>query len=283
MKTALQTLLLLLLLPFAAKAQVGAFCDTTSNVIVYSNYDGGILNLNIDQNIPNLKIGVCTYEAVQINISGTYAGNVTGVWYAGYNGNNDNCNLGVTNTTISGVPNPVDTITIYPPATVSDPNGSPNMVCGYSCTSGNQGGCNTAQQVAGFFMTKFGTTSIRYHRTNYNCFPSSTVAISSGGNCCLVPVVNAVAPEAQQPALKVYPNPVDLGSAAEQVTIETGLLTELDVRVVDVLGRTVLHTRLQDNNAQTRWNLPLGGLASGVYMLDIHAGNQQLQTKLQIR
>ncbi|MGL4599423.1 MAG: hypothetical protein ACRCYO_18005, partial [Bacteroidia bacterium] len=98
------------------KAQ-SPFCDTLSNVVIYSNYDGGILNINVDQNIPNLKIGVCSYEAVQINIAGTYAANVTQVWYAGFDSNNDNCNLGVTNTTINGVPANVDTIQIYPAVT----------------------------------------------------------------------------------------------------------------------------------------------------------------------
>lgn len=279
MKKLLPVLTLLLLLPYGAGAQITPFCDTTSNVIVYSNYDGGILNLNIDQNIPNLKIGIVTYEAAQINISGPFAGNVTAVWYAGYNGTNDNCNLGVTNTTISGVPNPVDSILIYPPATVSDPNGSPNMVCGYSCSTGNQGGCNTAQQVTGFFMTKFGSTSIRFHRTNYPCFPSSTVDISSGGNCCLVPIINAVEPEPESVAIRAYPNPATVG---EQVTIETLPAGKLDVRLLDVLGRVVYSTTLYDNNQQTRWNVPLTGLAAGVYMLDIHAGRQQLQTKLQV-
>jgi Secretion system C-terminal sorting domain len=256
----LYTLLLLIASLVSINAQTVLFCDTTSNVIVYSNYDGGILNLNIDQNIPNLKIGVVTYEAVQINISGPFAGNVTAVWYAGYNGNNDNCNLGVTNTTINGVPNPVDSILVYPPATVSDPNGSPNMVCGYSCTAGNQGGCNTAQQVAGFFMTKFGTTSIRFHRTNYNCFPSSTVNISSGGNCCLVPVITEVAENSMSSLFKVNPNPAKGSTIVSTPSYSTATTLE----VMNVLGEVVRTVVIAAGTMQT--TVSLEGLGSGVYM-----------------
>jgi hypothetical protein len=66
-------------------------CNTEGNVVVFSNYDGGILNINVDQNIPNLKIGICSYEAVDIRITGTYASNVTAVIYAGFNDSNEIC------------------------------------------------------------------------------------------------------------------------------------------------------------------------------------------------
>jgi hypothetical protein len=48
-------------------------CDQDGNVVIYSNYDGGTLNINCDQNIPNLKIGICTYEPVIVNIDGPFA------------------------------------------------------------------------------------------------------------------------------------------------------------------------------------------------------------------
>ena len=44
-------------------------CDSTGNLIIYSNYDGGILTINIDQNLPNLKVGICTYEPVQVSLT----------------------------------------------------------------------------------------------------------------------------------------------------------------------------------------------------------------------
>ncbi|MEY3153196.1 MAG: hypothetical protein RLZZ333_1793, partial [Bacteroidota bacterium] len=36
----------------------GNFCNPNGNLFVFSNYDGGILTINVDQNIPNLKIGM---------------------------------------------------------------------------------------------------------------------------------------------------------------------------------------------------------------------------------
>lgn len=156
-------------------------CDPNGNVIIYSNYDGGILNINVDQNIPNLKIGVCTYEGVTINISGTFAANVTEVRYVGYNAANAHCS-GIINTTINGVPAATTSVSLFQPATMTDPNGNSSMVCGKSCSTGNQGGCNTAGQIAHYFLTQFGGT-LRYHFTQYACWGASYL-VSSGGNCC---------------------------------------------------------------------------------------------------
>src|SRR5438552_9391032 len=80
------------------------FCKLNGNVIIYSNYDGGYLNINVDQHIPNLKIGVTTYEDCEINISGTYASDVTEVIYAGYQGDNQHCNPSPATTSVIGVP-----------------------------------------------------------------------------------------------------------------------------------------------------------------------------------
>jgi hypothetical protein len=158
-------------------------CDPAGNVLIYSNYNGGVLNINIDQNVPNIKIGICTYEGVTINISGAFVANVTEVRYVGYNGGNAPCS-GIINTSINGVPSATTSVSFYPAATMSDPNGSSNMVCGYSCGTGYQGGCNTAGQVAHYFLTQFGGT-MRYHYTQYGCW-SGTYLMSAGGNCCLV-------------------------------------------------------------------------------------------------
>lgn len=50
----------LLILPWAAHAQ-GMTCDPQGNVAIFSNYDGGALTISVDQNIPDLKIGVVSY------------------------------------------------------------------------------------------------------------------------------------------------------------------------------------------------------------------------------
>ena len=72
-----------------ASAQV---CDPTGNLWLLSNYDGGIVTINVDVNIPDLVIGICTYEPVQVTITGPFAGNVSQVFYSGMNSNQNNNN-----------------------------------------------------------------------------------------------------------------------------------------------------------------------------------------------
>jgi hypothetical protein len=167
-------------------AQAQTFCNPNGNLILYTNYDGGILNINIDQNIPNIKIGVVTYESVQINITGAFASNVTDVVYAGFNGSNDNCSTGITVTSINSTGS-TNTILFYPPGTISNPNGNANIICAYSCDiSSNQGGCNTVDEIEAYWLNYFPGSTLRSHMVQYNCYPS-TQLISNGGNCCGAP------------------------------------------------------------------------------------------------
>ena len=103
----------------------GQVCNTSGNLVVFSNYDGGVLNINVDADIADLRIGICTYEPVQVNISGAFAGNITQVLYAGFNSvqNNNNCGIGNFPTSISGVPAANYDILTIPPATITNPNG----------------------------------------------------------------------------------------------------------------------------------------------------------------
>ncbi|MEY3397412.1 MAG: hypothetical protein RL220_6 [Bacteroidota bacterium] len=158
-------------------------CSTSGNVVVYANYDGGILTINCDLNIPNLKIGICTYEAVQVTLTGPYVGNVTEVIYAGYNADNNNCGIGVFSTSITGVSPSIVDILFAPPVTYTDSFGYPYIICGYTCTSGYQGGCNTSIQVAEYFTDTFGG-SLYLYDTQYGCWNNETVSISQGGSCC---------------------------------------------------------------------------------------------------
>lgn len=187
----MKTLLLSICLVLFSSYVYSQTCNPTGNIVVYSNYDGGIININCDVNIPNLKIGICTYEAVEINITGAYVGNVTEVLYAGYIGTNDNCGVGVTSTSINGVSPAITDVLFAPPVTYSDPNGYPYIICGYSCGTGSQGGCNTSIQVAEYFIDTFGG-SLRSFNTQYNCWEDQTVLISQGG-CCGAPPANAQA------------------------------------------------------------------------------------------
>ncbi|UPT65372.1 MAG: PKD domain-containing protein [Sphingobacteriales bacterium JAD_PAG50586_3] len=182
-------ILLLITAPFA-KAQT--LCNSNGNLMLYTNYDGGIININVDVNIPNLKIGICTYEPVQVTISGAFAGNVTQVLYAGFNStqNNNNCNQGNFITSITGVPNNIATIQTYPPANYPSANGWPFIICAYACdTIGNQGGCNTVDQVVAYFTQQTGGT-LYAHNIQYNCWLNSTYNVSAGGTCCILPQSN---------------------------------------------------------------------------------------------
>ncbi|MEO6165902.1 MAG: PKD domain-containing protein [Chitinophagales bacterium] len=161
-----------------------SFCFPEGNVIIYSNYDGGYLNIDIDEDIPNLKIGITTYEKCEVTISGQYAGNITEVIYAGFNGNNDHCNPTPPTTSINGVPAAITSILLYPPVTWPNTNGYYYVICNYFCDSSTeQGGCNTPDQIAYYYLTQFGG-SLSYHYTQYDCW-QGTHPVSDGGNCCI--------------------------------------------------------------------------------------------------
>ena len=177
-------------------------CNAVGNVVIFSNYDGsketvaGRLNIDVDVNIPNLKIGICSYERVTVNIGGAFAGNVTKVIYAGYNGST-NCNCYWPSTpagcnvtsVITGVPAGIISYVTMPPSTYIDPDGYGNIICAYQCTSGNQGGCNTAGQVVGYFLSAFGAGStFNSHETQYGCWAGAIKKLSTSGNCCLTPL-----------------------------------------------------------------------------------------------
>ncbi|MCB9235461.1 MAG: T9SS type A sorting domain-containing protein [Bacteroidia bacterium] len=189
MKLKLQAFFLVLFLgTFIAFQNLSAqiTCTPGGNLFVYTNYDGGVLNINVDINVANIKIGVCTYEPVTINLSGAYVNNVTEVRYAGYvTTNNNHCSNSPSTTTINGAPGGASTsVNFLPPSTLSNPNGYSSIVCAYSCqTTSNQGGCNTADQIKAYFQTATTGTLVSYF-TQYGCWSSSPYSLAAGGNCC---------------------------------------------------------------------------------------------------
>jgi hypothetical protein len=176
------SLVIALLMAALTQAQV---CNINGNVVIYTNYDGGVININCDANIPNLKIGITTYENAEINITGPFAANVTEVLYAGYQGDNDNCGSGVTETTINGVGPGIATILFAPAGVLNDPEGYPSIICAYSCGPEWQGGCNTSEQVVAYFLNEFGGT-LRTYQTQYNCWQGETYNVSDS-ECCSIP------------------------------------------------------------------------------------------------
>jgi hypothetical protein len=221
-------------------------------VVIYSNYDGGALTINVDQNIPDLKIGVVSYEYSRITVVGAYAGNVTAVWWAGYNGSNNHCALPMPWTTsISGAPAGTDSIMLYPPATWSNPNGYGSIICNYSCDANtNQGGCNTPDQIAAFFLGQWGGAML-FHFTQYGCWGNG-YNISAGGNCCINPLATAVAGPEQ--ALETFALSTD-----EQLLVNTAGPCD----VVDAQGRVVIGI---SEGAIPR-KVSLGDLRNGCYLV----------------
>lgn len=241
-------------------------CDPGGNVVIYSNYDGGPLTINVDQNIPNLKIGILSYEFCRITVTGTYASNVTQLWYVGYDGNNDHCSLGAPlNTTITGVPNNVDSIVIYPPATYTNANGYGVMICNTTCsTTTNQGGCNTADQTAHYFLTKFGG-SLRFHFTQYGCW-TDTMNISAGGNCCANPLTSIT--DNNDEVIRLSPNP-----ATDFITLTLSTTSEThSAEILNVLGEVVRTIIIAPGT--TSQQVSMEDLAPGTYFfrMDVNAG-----------
>lgn len=170
----------------------GQLCNGSGNVVVFSNYDGSgntaatRLNINVDVNIPNLKIGICSYERVTVNITGAFVGNVTAVRWAGYGATNNHC-TSTAATIITGVPAGIITYVTNPPSPVSDPAGNPNIIGGYSCPMGNSGGSASMYQIVNYFLGAFGPgSSLRSSFSQYGCWAGTTKNLSAAasGNCC---------------------------------------------------------------------------------------------------
>lgn len=138
----------------------------------------------MDEDIPDLRIGVVSYGFARIAITGPDAGHVVAVHYAGFNGDNDHCGAGAPLTTsILGVPASAASLSIIPPAKLADPFGYPFIICSYSCVEGEAlGGCNSAQQVAARFQALWGLAP-RFHRTKHACWDVEFF-VSEGGHCC---------------------------------------------------------------------------------------------------
>ncbi|MCE9540040.1 MAG: hypothetical protein K8R85_12605, partial [Bacteroidetes bacterium] len=145
--------------------------NAAGNLFVFSNYDGGTLTIDVDVNIPNIKIGVVSYAASQIIITGTYAANVVSVHWAGYTGSG---------TTIT--PSGIGTIAVTPAATLANSCGNASIICSYTCSYSNCGGCNAPDQIIAYFLNTFPASTFNFHRTHYGVW-GSLEKLSTGTNC----------------------------------------------------------------------------------------------------
>lgn len=231
-------------------------CNTNGNVVIFSNYDGGTLNINVDVNIPNLKIGIVSYEAVEINLSGTYVSNVVEVNYSGYNNSpNTNCSPTIATTVINGAGSATTNIQFAPTSTYTDTDGYGSIICSFQCASGvGNGGCNSATQIGEYFTSKFGG-ELYFHRTQYGCW-SGTQSLSTGGNCCLLP---AAAPVAN---FSVTVDEICVGECLSFTDLSTNVPTSWDWSVT---GPATLSST--DQNPDFCFNTP------GTYTVELTATN----------
>ncbi len=186
MKYFVSTLALLLLLqPGALTAQN---CQSDGNIVIFANYDGGYLTIDVNQDIPNLKVGISTYEPVSVVFTGAFTGNITEVVYAGYQPltgtGNFHCDNDLAVTTVAAPPNATVTILNYPPVTLISPDvplfpgstflipaGNNGGIIGCTTCSNDtyQGGVNTAEQIGDFFATYF-NGEVLFLKTQYACW-----------------------------------------------------------------------------------------------------------------
>jgi hypothetical protein len=247
-------------------------------VAIYSNYDGGILRINVDANISNLKIGVVGYENDSIIISGTYIGNVTQVIFAGYyNSSNVHCTPWPSVKSINGVSAAITQINFVPPVTYSNPNGYTSIDCNYSCDiNTNQGGCNTADQIADYFFNQFGSTHLLFHFTQYGCW-SGSYNISDGGNCCAAPLSTGIENYSVSHNISVSPNPSDGKFRINLGTKSNSLNSKQEIAVSDVLGNIILKQFLI---SQTQTEIDLSSEAKGIYFLKFYPGDEVVIRKI---
>lgn len=184
----------------AVSTSQAQICNPNGNLVIFSNYEGGTLNINVDINIPNLRIGIVSYNATQINISGSFAANVSQVIYAGFDAPNTSCGpITVNSTGINGVP-----ASIFTKYSYTDGNGAianhlgdplpglniPLVNCMVSAdgtcdSTSSGGGGNSSPQIVQFFLAEFGPGTVLYaHNTSYACF-SGVYNVSNSGNCCI--------------------------------------------------------------------------------------------------
>jgi hypothetical protein len=268
-----------------------ALCDTTGNLVIYSNYDGGVLNINCDVDIQDLKIGVCTYEPVQVNISGPYASNVTQVIYSGFNSNQGHLHCGSltpSTTTINGVSASIaqvltmPAIGYYPTHVFGQAYQSGIMVgaSGQCDTLYPHGGGNTADEIVGHFLDTLGGV-LRFHHTQYGCWLNEVHYLSEGGTCCIGAPTTPVVPDGGAP---INPNGSQNNDVANLSTVTRSItstpnpasdyvdvqMSDKGVKVVrftNVLGRLEWTTTTSEQFV----SIPVSNLPSGLYLVEVQS------------
>jgi gliding motility-associated-like protein len=188
-----------LIIALAATAQTT--CGNDGNIVIFSNYDGGFLTIDVNVDIPNLKIGIASYEPSQVTITGTYASNVTEVLYAGFfpltGTGNFHCDasLAVGSVALPAGSTATTDFLDYPPVTLIETaqvelfpgyfvtiGNNNGILCSYNCQNGDTGGANTSNQIIDYFAQTFGGT-VRFLKTQYGCWCGS-LDMAQPTSCC---------------------------------------------------------------------------------------------------
>lgn len=208
-----------LLVVGAVRSQVEA-CQPSGDRVLFTNYDGGVLNIDVDVDVPDLRIGVVAYNAVRIAVTGAYAANVAQVAYAGVNADaGDYCGNGpVTTTVVTGVSPGDVSVSVAPASVLSNSFGHPQIICAYSCVLNEwQGGCNTADQIEAYFADVLGGT-LRSHTVQYDCW-SGVYKISEQVACC-GPSLGMAQLSAMAASLAVVGTELVVGSTSSVVVVD---------------------------------------------------------------
>ncbi len=134
---------------------------------MFGNYEGGEFTLDIDLNIDNLKIGIVSYEAVNVTITGAHKDKVSEVSIIGYHDSS----------VVNGLPKErynIKSGNELPDTPYEDPNGSRSIACVSGAEDG--GGCASMGQVETYFRKYFNGT-VRLFTAKYSKF-SGTIKLS---------------------------------------------------------------------------------------------------------
>ena len=128
--------------------------ELNPNVFLFTNYDGGQLNIVVDKDTGdrNIYIGVVSYAAVQVVVSGSYAHNVAKVRVSAFTTAGSTVNGGTITSLLS---HSIYQIGQYN-SQYTDPYGNAKLICMYSGTDASQGGCAAKGQTVAAFDTAFG-------------------------------------------------------------------------------------------------------------------------------
>lgn len=163
-------------------------CETDGNIAIFTNYDGGYLNIDINEDIPDLKIGIASYEPTAVSFFGMYVDNITEIHYAGYEPTepgNYHCDDALGFASVNAPEGIPVTILNYPSVTLSSTFGNNNGISGAdNCINdAPTGGNNTAEQVVDYFLNVFSGSSLLFIKTQYSCY-CTPMDLSVPATCC---------------------------------------------------------------------------------------------------